>query len=177
MLASPVLIHKEEHFMKTIHLLLASSDKRSANLIQAAVLDACYDRAAVETIRTSRLDELVTLGCFDRIDLIVLAPGKLQPAPKAQDPVVTAQEVAQAIYTLKRFSARPVLAVDVRAQDELLFREAGADGIFGFPFEGDSLKARVHKVLQLGGNGLEKEEAKPSLAALFLRGFQRLKSA
>lgn len=163
--------------MKTIHLLLASSDRRSANLIQAAVLDACYDRAAVETIRTSRLDELASLGCFDRIDLIVVAPGKLQPSPKAQDPVVTSPQVAQAIHSLKRFSARPVLAVDVREQDEYVFREAGADAVLGFPFDGEALKATVHKVMGLSGEASPGPEAKPSLAGLFLRGFQRLKSA
>jgi len=162
--------------MKTINLLLASSDPRSSNLVQAAVLDACYNQAAVETIRTSHLDELVSLGRRDGIDLIVVTPGKLQPAAKSPVSGVTKDEMAQAIAALKRYSLRPLLAVDVRPQDELVFRQAGADAVFCFPFDSGALKARVRRILKLTGNPGQAPVEKPSLSGLLLRGLRLLKS-
>jgi DNA-binding response OmpR family regulator len=163
--------------MKTIHLLLASSDRRAGNLVQAVVLDACYNQAAVETIRASRIDELMALGCRDGIDLVVLTPGKLQPTAKSQSPVITTTEVGEAIATLKRYSVRPVLVVDARTQDETAFRNAGADGVFSFPFDGGALKQKVHRVLKMTEAPEPGVPERPSLAGLLLRGLQRLKSA
>jgi len=176
-MARAVLLHQQERFMKTIKMLLASSDRRSANLVQAAVLDACHNKAAVETIRTSRLDELVSLGCYDGIDLVVVIPGALEAAPKSRVIRVTPDLVAQAVQSLKHYSVRPVIAVDVRPQDELLFREAGADAAFCFPFDSGTLKARVRRCLQLSDDVKASDRERHPLAALLLRGLQFLKSA
>jgi len=176
MLARSLLL-SHDVLMKTLNLLLASSDRRSANLVQAVVLDACYNQAAVQTIRTSRMDELIGLGCRDGIDLIVLTPNHLQSGGKSGASAVTVEDVAQAVGTLKRYSVRPAIAVDVRAQDEMLFRNAGIDGVFCFPFDGGALKARVRRLLRLEDSPQPLRAEKPSLAGLLLRGFQRLKSA
>lgn len=163
--------------MKTINLLLASADRQASNQVQAAVLDACYNQAAVETIRTARIDELMALGNRDGIDLIMITPGKLQASPKSSAGLVSLAEVAEGIQILKRYSVRPVLVVDVRPQDEPLFRDAEADGVFCFPFNGTALKQKVHRVLKLKETAALQTLEKPSLASLLLRGFQRLKSA
>src|SRR5262249_21578429 len=87
------------------------------------------------------------------------------------------QDVAQAIETLKRYTTRPLIAVDVRASDEKLFGGAGVDAVLCFPFDGGTLKTRVRRLLRLTDNPQPAIAPKTSLATLIARGFQRLKNA
>ena len=162
--------------MRTLNLLLGCADRRSANLVQAVVLDACYNQAAVHTIRTSRIDELLGWGSRDGIDLILVTPNNLQCGGKSAGGASTLEKVVEAVETLKRYNPRPLIAVDVRAQDEMLFRDAGVDAVFGFPFDGGALKARVRRSLRLADSQEPATAPRTSLVTLLMRGWQRLKN-
>jgi hypothetical protein len=63
--------------MESIKILLAGYDRRLNNMIEAAVLDVCFNHAAVHCTRSGRLEEFVRLAPHPEFDLVVLAGGNL----------------------------------------------------------------------------------------------------
>src|SRR5437879_1552763 len=102
--------------MKNIHLLVANTDRRTNNLIEAAVLDVCYDQAAVDCTRVSRLGELARQGAYSGNDLIVVAPHHLLAEPSRRGASVDIDEVVAVIQELKYRTAAPIFAVNVSPQ-------------------------------------------------------------
>ena len=130
-------------------MLLANPDRHTNNLIEAAVLDVCYDRAAVDCMRTARVDELVSLGLNPEIRLIVLVPDALIAEPSRRGVQVTVAEVSTAIRNLKRRTSTPIITVNVAPQDEAALFEAGADAVLGIPFHAEAFKDEVRQALKL----------------------------
>jgi hypothetical protein len=136
--------------MDTIKLLLAHADRRVTNLIEVAVLDVCYDQAAVQSTRTSRLDDFIRQGSLWDFDLIVVGAENLF-ADRNQQTWAGAEQVAQAIRTIRSQSSVPIIAIaqGTKSHDALL--EAGAHTVLGFPFSSDRLKSEVRPLLDLNG--------------------------
>ena len=176
-LATALLGNLSDSLMKTINLLLAGTERRTNNLIQSVVLDACYNHAAVNCLQTGRVDELLSRGSRAGLDLIIATPNHLLPEPSRRSGTVSAAEVAGVIRTLKQLQAVPVVAVAVPAHDEWAFANAGADSILCLPFNGDALRAEVRRLLRMPQPAGEPESSRGSTFTVLLRGLRLLKNA
>ena len=163
--------------MKSVKVLLGNYDRRINNLVEALVLDVCYDQRSVEFTRMCRANEFFRQGRYAGFDLIVVAPDNLLPEPGRRGDSVALEEVAGAIRTFKSQHSTPIVAIAVSDKDKLPLLEAGADGVMGLPFNCDALKSEVSRALRLPEQVSPAESSKWSLAASFLRGFRRLKNA
>ena len=164
--------------METIALLLANSNRQLNNLIEAQVLDVCYNQALVRCTKTARADELAQLGRSGQFDLIVVAAENLSASAGRRAASVGAEEVLRAIGEIRSRCWTPVLAVTVLPEAEAPLLEAGADRVVRFPFRAETLNSEVRRLLRMPE--LVEEAPAPnrwSLAALLLRRFGRLKSA
>ena len=164
--------------METIHLLLANSDRQLSNLIEAQVLDVCYNQAFVRCTKTARADELAHLGWSGQFDLIVVAAENLSANAGRRATSVASGEVLRTIGEIRRSCSTPMLAVTVFPEAEAPLLEAGADSVVRFPFRVETLKSELRRLLRM--HELVEEAPAPSrlsLAALLLRQFARLKSA
>ncbi len=163
--------------MKTINVLLASTERRTNNLIQAVVLDVCYDRAAVNCIQTGRVDELQARGAREGFDLVIVSPGHMVAEPSRRSKTVTLEEVAHAIKRIKLWRPVPVIAVAVAPKEQPVMLDAGADGVLGIPFNGDAMREELSRLLELPELESEPEPARGGLTTFFMRGLQLLKNA
>jgi len=172
-LAKPLLfLHPKEH-MKKIKLLLASYDRRSNALIEAAVRDACYEQAIVECYKTSRVDEFFHQAAQGLYDLVVVSPNHLLPEPSRRGGCVTPCEVAGAVQGIKRQCGLALLAVNVMPKDEATFIEAAADAVFGTVWDAAALKVEVRRTLNLTEPGELVESPRWSWSCLFRLGSRR----
>src|SRR5208283_1890250 len=106
---------KAQVVMKTVNLLLGSSDRCVNNLLEAAVRDVCYPHAVVECSRAQRIDEFVRQGRSKWANLIVVAPDHLLPMLNRRASRLASDEVANAIREIRTRHDAPVFAVNVAA--------------------------------------------------------------
>lgn len=165
--------------MKTVHVLLANSERRTNNLIEVALRDVCYDHALVQCAFTRRLDEALHRGSSEEFSMIFLAPDHLVSGPPQRASRCSTRDGAAAIRTLKSRRSVPIVAVGVRPHDELPLLEAGADRVFGVLFDSDSLRLETRRLLHLPEPVLqpEPEATRWSFGAGLLRTFQKLRQA
>ncbi len=164
--------------MEAIRVLLANSDRQLNGLIEAQVLDVCYNQAVVRFTKTGRAGELAHLGRSGQFDLIIVAAENLSPGASRRDTAVASEEVLRAIRGIRSRCSTPVLAITVTLEAEATLLGAGAEHVVRFPFQAEVLTAQVRRLLKIPE--LVEEVAAPnrwSLAALLLRRFGRLKSA
>ena len=162
--------------METIKLLLAHCDRRVNNQVEVAVLDMCYERAAVQSTRTSRLDEFVHQGSLWDFDLIVVGGDNLFQ-DRTQRTWATPEQVAEGIQTIREKSAVPIIAITRSRESSELLLEAGAEAALSYPLEPEQLKVELRSLLDL--SGLTEVESVPrwsGISSLF-RGFQRAKAS
>lgn len=160
--------------MKTLNLLIGNPDRRICNLIEVAVLDVCYNRASVQTIRVNRIDELAHHACREEFDLMIVAPDSLLPAPGL---TTSPQRVIHAIRQIRQVRSpfkMPIIAIAVAPEREFPLVHAGADCVLGLPFHPEELKAAVELRLNLPAARPEHSRGETSFATAFVRGFQRL---
>jgi hypothetical protein len=160
--------------MDTIKLLLAHSDRRVANLIEVAVLDVCYDQAAVRSTRIARLDEFVRQGSLWDFDLIVVGAEHLF-ADRDQRVSARTEEVAQGIQTIRTHSSSPIIAVAGFENSHEGLLQAGAHSVLGFPFNSDQLKAEVRPLLDLTGFAGVRETNRWSAFGSLFKGLQKVR--
>src|SRR5262249_3724924 len=129
-LANGVLLQAQGS-MKIVKLLLASFDRRTNNLVEVVVRDACFGRAMVECVRTTRIDELFFRATREEFDFIVVAPDHLVPEPSRKTEQVTMDESLRTIHRIKLQSTVPVIAVSVPKAYELMAIQAGAEAALG----------------------------------------------
>ncbi len=163
--------------MKTVHLLLGHSNRRINSLIEAAVLDLCYNRAAVQCTRAGRLDEFVRQACYKGFHLIILAPAGLLSERSRHGSWAGFEEVVRAIRVIKCQSSTAMIAIGVSTRNQSPLLEAGVDSILGLPFDRDEMKAEVGRLLALPEPSEEPAPSRWPFAALLLRGLERLKNA
>jgi DNA-binding response OmpR family regulator len=161
--------------METIKLLLANSDRRVNNQVEVAVLDVCYDRAAVESTRASRLDEFVRQGSLRDFDLIIVGTDHLL-RDRSQKDWAASEEVARAIETIRAQSSTPIIALAASGTTGESLLQAGADSVLPLPLSSDKLKAELRALLDLNGLVDEGESNRWSGIGSFLRGFQKAKA-
>jgi hypothetical protein len=161
--------------METIKLLLAHSDRQVSNLIEVAVLDVCYDRAVVESSRTSRLDEFIRQGGLRDFDLIVAGAGHLF-RDRNQQAWAAPEEVAQAMETIRVQRSTPIIALTASGGAVEALLEAGADSVLRCPLNAEQLKTELRALLDLNGFVEAAESTRwPGFGSAF-RGFQKAKA-
>ena len=174
-LANSVLMHGQGS-MKTVKLLLASFDRRTNNLVEMVVRDACFGRAIVECVRTARIDELYFFATRDEYDFIVVAPNHLMPEPSRKTEQVTLEESLRTIHRIKLQTAAPVIAVSVARESELATIQAGAEAALGLCFTREALEFEVQRVLNLPPQAEPQPEVSVPASGSFLRALHRLLS-
>ena len=152
---------------KTVNLLLANSEGRISNLIEALVRDVCDEKAVVHCTRAAHLDELDWQVSQERFDLVILIPEKLSSASGAPSPRSNYTKTADAIRTLKWKKRTPTLAVGVPSQHQAALSEAGADCVLDVPFKCDEIKSSVRELLHLPLGVESNAEGVPPQRSLF----------
>lgn len=162
--------------MENIKLLLAHCDRRVSNQIEVAVLDVCYDRAAVTSSRTARLDELSHQACLRDFDIIVVGADNLF-RDRTQRVWATAEEVAAAIANIRLHSSSPIVAYAGSEESCDALLQAGADCVLTFPFDGDELKRELRSLLDWNDYVEEEPANRWSGLGSFFKSFQKEKAA
>jgi DNA-binding response OmpR family regulator len=163
--------------MDKVNLLVANSERRLSNLIESLVLDVCFNQALVKTTRIGRADELIKLASSGAYQLVIVAADNLLPGPGLRDSWVSADEAVQAIRAIRDRCDTPVIALAVFPADEVALLAAGVESVVRLPFNGEKLKREVRRILRMADPVETSKPSRWSLNELFLRGFQRLKSA
>ncbi|HTL16068.1 MAG TPA: hypothetical protein VL793_02470 [Patescibacteria group bacterium] len=132
--------------MDNIKLLLAHSDRRTSNQIEVAVLDFCYDRAAVKSTRTPRLDEFVHQGGLWDFDIVVVGADNLF-RDRTQQCLAAADEVAEAVAAIRVHNSSPIIAYTCSNETCEALLQAGADSVLNYPFDADQLKRELRSLL------------------------------
>jgi hypothetical protein len=163
--------------MKSVHVLVANSDRRLNNLIEVAVRDVCYEQVLVEYETTFRLDEVIHLGCAREFGLIVLAPDHVVIGPPQRASTAKLNDAVRAIQTVKQYRDVPLLVVGIKPHDEMALLEAGAAHAFGILFDRDRLRSEIRLALGLAELVEQPEPSRWSLAEGLLRGLQKLRQS
>ncbi len=168
--------------MKTVQLLLGSSNRNVSVELEAMVLDVCYNQAVVHCTRTGRVDELVAFGCRDGFDLILVASNNLFSVRNRGAGWAGIDEVTRAVSIIHGERSTPIIAVGAPAEHEFLLMESGAHSVHGFPLNAGELKPEFREVLRVSPDALlDRDEALPnrwSFSRLLSRPlFQRVKVA
>jgi DNA-binding NarL/FixJ family response regulator len=160
--------------MKNLNLLLANPDRRVNTLIEVMIRDLCYNRAIVNVITVTRLDEFTDLASRHDFDLAIVAPDSLRPPPKhAASPRLFPDAIRQ-IRERKNHYVLPILAMAVSPQNEMAVTSTGVDCVLGLPFRFDDLKSAVRSFWNLPEETIAESETRGVLAALWQRSLQRL---
>ncbi|HEV2211190.1 MAG TPA: hypothetical protein VG167_20695 [Verrucomicrobiae bacterium] len=164
--------------MRKVNLLLGNAERRTSNLLEAAVLDVCYDQAAVECVRTSRLEQFQRLGCSGAFDLIIVAAENLENEPGRRTPWVELSDVAEVLHRIKSGCGTPLLVLANSPENEMVLLETGADAVFSRPLVIDNVKAEVRRLLDL--KEIIEEAVAPNRLGFWgglVRGLQRPRNA
>jgi hypothetical protein len=147
------------------------------SLVEATLLNVCYNQAIVDFTKTIRLGEFVNHAGSGYFHLTVLAPECVLPEPgRLGSPPI--EEVAQAVWTIKKQRSEPVIVLSTSAEEQFRLFESGADAaVHSTPFAADEFGAAARRLLHLPQPLNEERAATWSLAGLFLRGLHRLKKA
>lgn len=145
-------------------------------MVEVAVLDVCYDRAVVESTRTSRLDDFVRQGSLWDFDLIVVGADELFQ-DRRQEGSASATEVAKGIEDVRVQHTTPIIALTASSVAGQVLLEAGADVVLPLPLNADQLKTELRALLDLSEFVEDSETSRWSGLGSVFRGFQRAKAA
>ena len=172
-MATPVLLAPRELLMDRLNVLLGIAERRTGNLIEAAVLDACYEQALAEFTRTSRIDQLVLWGARGGFDLLVVGADLLLADPGRRAGWASSPEVIEAIRGVRARCSTPLLVLTNTIEDEELLLEAGARTVLPLPLQPEPFKAEVRRLLGLPefAESSEPSRSRWFSAATLFRGF------
>ena len=164
--------------MDRINLLLANADRRTRNVVESIVHDACYNQAVLECARTARVDELAYQAWSYEFQLVIVAADTLQPEPSRRGVSwVEVNEILLAIRNIKSHRSTVVIVTGADPENEFLLLEAGADAVLLRPLDPEKLKYEVRRVMELAQPSATPEAPRWSLSGALFRGFQRLTNA
>lgn len=163
--------------MRRINILLASAERRTSNVLEAMVLDVCYEQAVAAITRTARIDELVNYGSRDGLELIVITADHLLAEPSRRGAMVTNAEVLRAIRLIREHRSTAILAATLSAANEPALLDAGVSFVTtGLVLNSEQIKSELRRFLQVPVLAQETTSARGSLGS-WLRGYLRLKNA
>src|SRR5438045_1821149 len=130
--------------MDNINVLLVNAERRINSLIEAAVLDACYNRGLAHFTRTAELSEFVRLAPSEAFNLMVLVAEHAVLVQKPPQKLAEIDQVLDAVASVQRRFA-PLIVISMESKNQQRFIEAGADCMVKFPFNRESLKSEIHR--------------------------------
>jgi hypothetical protein len=160
--------------MHTINLLIANSNFRVTNMIEALVRGVCTRETSLHSSRVSGVDEFLTLAVRDELDLIIVNPENLSRTAQSVRPLVSVREAENAIRSIKTLRSAPIIAVAVSPEHELALSEAGADLVLGLPFNCGDLKSAIARLIILPESQSSSTVVRPSFVSAFFRGVEQL---
>jgi len=160
--------------MRTLKLLVGNSDRRISNLIEVMIRDLSFNRAVIDMIRVSRIDEFVQRGRDENFDLIIFAPDNLLAAPRQNRASRSVPTAIRQIRAVRTHQETPMIAISVSPEQELVFTDAGTDCVLGLPFRFEELKAAVRLYLGLPTETEGAPAQRWTLVGFLMRGLQRL---
>ncbi len=165
--------------MRKINVLLANTERRFGNVVEAMILDVCFEQATVEFTRVSKAAELARLGRYEEFDLIIVSPNHLLPGRPGSDARPLLEEVRDGVLAIREVCETPIIAVGVAEEDNFTLLEAGVTQVFETRYDAECLRPEVQRALELAEpvGALEVEESRWSLGSVFSRGLGFLKSA
>ncbi len=134
---------------KTVNLLLASSEGRTSNIIEALVRDVCDDKAVLHCTRVAHVEDFHRQVRDENFDLVILIPEKLPSVTKTPGPRSRYVKTVDVIRQLKTKRRTPTLAVGVPEQHRATLADAGADCVLDVPFKCDEVKSSIRELLYL----------------------------
>jgi len=135
--------------MKTLNVLLGSSDRTASNRIEALVHDLCFERAMVECRRTARMDDFEKFGYCGWMDLIIFAPDNLLASAGQRGFRQVMLASLRIVQQIRKQSLMPMIAFGVSEQDKMQVLESGVDVVLGPIWESTQLTAELARILNL----------------------------
>ncbi len=160
--------------MHTISLLIANSNLRVTNMIEALVRAVCSRQTSLHSCRTPSVDEFLAEAVRQDFDLLIVNPENLSRSSQSVRPLISFREAGNAILSIKTLRSAPIIAVAVSPEHELSLSEAGADLVLGLPFNCDDLKSAVARLIIVPESQSSVNAIRPSFASGFMRGLERL---
>ncbi len=133
--------------MKTLHLLIGGIERNLNRLIEATVLDVCYNRAAVACTKVARPGEFLRHGGGGGYELLILNADHLQPESGHAEP--GEEQLVQTVWSIKNCYSAPLIVLGCSAELEYRFLEAGADAVLPGRWKGEELRLEVQRLLTL----------------------------
>ncbi len=153
--------------MKTLHLLIGGLERNLNRLVEATVLDVCYNRAAVACITTPRASEFLRQGSCGSYELLVLNALHLLPESNGSEP--TCETLIQLVWALKSRCSAPLVVLGSNPEYEYRFLEAGADAVLNGRWKAQELRSEVERLLSLPAPEKPARRRAWSLAGIFGR--------
>ena len=160
--------------MKTVHILLGCAERRIISPVEVLLHDVCFEYATINWLIVARLDEFVRKACAGSLDLLILAPDQLSPAPGRRFGFST-EETIQTVQALKSKVLVPLIVLG-GLDEGVRFMEAGADAVVGLPLRGESLREALRQTLQIPEPVVRSNENSQSSSGLWWRRLQKLVS-
>ena len=160
--------------MKTVDVLLGCAERRIISPVEVLLHDVCYEYATINCLIVARIDEFVRKACAGSLDLLILAPDHLSPAPGRRYGFST-DETIQTVQALKTKVLVPLIILG-GVDEGVRFMEAGADAVVSLPLRGETLREVLRQTLQIPEPVIRSNENPQSPGGLWWRRLQKLVS-
>jgi hypothetical protein len=135
--------------MKTLRVLIASSDRPAAKRIEGLLLDVCFERAEVDCRCSPNLADIEKLTRFGWPALIILSPDHLLVPSGQRGFRQIMAESLQLIARIRKQTLTPFIAFSVSEQENTRVLDAGVEAVFGPFWDGDQFKSEIERALRL----------------------------
>lgn len=163
--------------MDNINVLLVNGDRGINRLIEATVLDVCYNQALVHFTRTVELSEFVRLGPSEGFGVIIMVADHLVSTSKRHDSLIAFEEIVGAVQSVRSQRATPLIVISASDDNKDTLIEAGAECGIKFPLNRETLRSEVRRLLKVPELNSESTSPEWGQAGLWLRRLLGLRSA
>jgi hypothetical protein len=157
--------------MKTLNVLIASSDRASANRIEALLRDVCFERVMVDCKRSAQIGDIEKHARVGWTDLTILSPDHLLSSSRQRGFPQVMAESLHLIRHIRKQTLMPFIAFGVSAEDTTPVLDAGVETVLGPLWNADYFKNELERILRLPGRVEERPEpSRWQLLGNLLRG-------
>ena len=134
--------------MKTIRLLLGSSEAIFNALITTAVQKVCGQRATVRCTTTVRVDEFLAKACAEDFHLVIfIAPDNLLPDPAQPAGRGPLQEALRIVHTIRASRSFPIIVLSSQPEWSRALLGAGVNRFLSLPVNPADLEEAMAECL------------------------------
>jgi len=134
--------------VKTMKLVIGSSEEILNALLKTDVQKVCGRRAIVKCTRVARVDEFISAACDEDFDLaIFIAPGNLLSDPQQPLDASSLDGAVRVVRTIKSRRSCPILAISPEPEWGPALGEAGVDCFLVLPVNPADLESAISRCL------------------------------